>query len=153
MDKFGNTNYKINIRDINSFFITKKIFSFLSRKHLLKMIMYNKLLQKKLFVDIEDYKKKGYIYKVGEKNGKGKEYLRGTNILLFEGEYINGKRNGKGKEYYKEYRIKFEGEFLNGKRWNGKGKEYNYKGELIFEGEYLNGIRWNGKGKEYNYKW
>ena len=37
--------------------------------------------------------------KEGERNGKGKEYLKGTNILIFEGEYRNGKKHGKGEEY------------------------------------------------------
>ena len=38
------------------------------------MIMYNKELQKKLDVDIVEYKKLSGKYKIGEKNGKGKEY-------------------------------------------------------------------------------
>ena len=39
----------------------------------------------------------------------------------YEGEYLNGKKYGKGKEYIKENnKLLFEGEFLNGKKWNGK---------------------------------
>jgi len=72
-------------------------------------------------------------YKIGGKNGKGKEYLLYSNKLLFEEAYLNGKE--KEKENYK---LLFEGQYLNGKK-NGKGKEYNYHGELKFEGEYLNG--------------
>ena len=49
---------------------------------------------------LNDYKKTSGKYKVGEKNGKGREYEINTNALIFEGEYLNGKRNGKGKEYY-----------------------------------------------------
>ena len=113
-----------------------------------------------------DYFFEGEYYN-GERNGKGKEYNYGRNVLLFEGEYLNDKRwNGKGydlfnkniyilkngngfmKEYDFEERIKFEGEYLNGER-NGKGKEYD-RGSLSFIGEYLNGKR-NGKGKEYYY--
>ena len=105
------------------------------------------------------------------KNGKGlikeyEDYGRCVFGLKFEGEYLNGERNGKGREYYKGGELIFEGEYLNGKKWNGKGynnrneiiyelkngkgftKEYNHYGYLIFEGEYLNGER-NGKGKEY----
>ena len=80
--------------------------------------------------------KNNIIYEL--KNGKGflKEYNDDIE-LEFEGEYLNGERNGKGKVYLKGELI-FEGEYLNGVRWNGKGKEYDY-GELIFEGEYLNG--------------
>ena len=49
------------------------------------MIMNNKLLQKKLLVDIKDYKKISGINKIIEKNGKGKEYLIESNVLIFEG--------------------------------------------------------------------
>ena len=130
------------------------------------MIIYNKKLQKKFGVDIKDYQQISGRYKIGEKNGKGKEYIINTNILIFEGEYINRKRNGKGKEYYYDGILEFEGEYLNGKRWNGKGynkfgklefelkngngkiKEYYNNDTLKFEGDYLNGKR-NGYGKEY----
>ena len=36
------------------------------------------------------------------------ENIINTNIIIFEGEYLNGKRNGKGKEY-NESKLKFEG--------------------------------------------
>jgi len=126
--------------------IIKEVFSYLSEKHILKLIIYKKQLQKILGFDIKDYKKISGKYKIDGKNGKGKEYLLNTNILVFEEEYLNGKRNGKGKEY-KYGELKFEGEYLNGKR-NGKGKEYDYNGELEYKGEFLNGKR-NGKGREY----
>ena len=84
---------------IKSFYVLKDIFSFLSEKQKLKIIIYNKELKKKLDINIEDYKKIRGIYKVGERNGKGKEYDISSNMMLFEGEYINGKRNGNGKEY------------------------------------------------------
>ena len=142
---------KINeFENIKSAYIIKDIFSFLSTKQKLKIIIYNKYLQKKLDINNENYKRIRGIYREGERNGKGKEYYISTNLIIFEGEYKNGKRNGKGKEYSVYKDLLFEGEYLNGKRWNGKGKEYN-NGELIFEGEYLNGERWNGQGKEYNY--
>ena len=102
-------------------------------------------------------------YKNGERNGKGKEYIRETRVLLFEGEYLNNKKwngtfynknnessnliNGKGliNEYF------YEGYYINGEK-NGIGKEYNIFTQiystLIYEGEFLNGKR-NGKGKEY----
>ncbi len=37
--------------------------------------MYNKQFQNIFFIDITDFKKISYKYKIGEKNGKGKEYL------------------------------------------------------------------------------
>ena len=150
MAELGDTKSRINLRNIKSSYITKKIFSFLNEKQLLKMIIYRKELQKMLLIDIEDYKKISNIYKIVEKNGNGKEFKISSNILIFEGEYSKGIRNGKGKEYYLNGQLEFEGEYLNGER-NGKGKEYNDKGNLEFEGEYLNGKKWNGKGKEYNY--
>ena len=138
----------INIEDIKSSYIKKEIFSLLNQKKIIRMIIYNKKLQKLFEVDIEDYQNISGKYIEGEKNGKGKEYDLETNELIFEGEYINGKRNGKVKEY-DDGKLIFEGEYLNGKR-NGKGKEYNDDGKLEFAGEYLNGERWNGKGKEFH---
>ena len=141
----GKQNY---LTDIKSFFNLDEIFSFFNIKLKLNIIIYNKELQKRLGIDIEDYKKINGKNIIGDVNGKVKEYDYYNGKLIFEGEYLNGKRNGKGKEYYNNGKLIFEGEYLNGKR-NGKGKEYNYNGNLIFESEYLNGER-NGKGKEYN---
>ena len=107
MDEFGNVKNKINIRDINSSSSIKNIFSFLSEKKILNMIIYNKALQNLILVNIEDYKKISGKYRIGEKNGKGKEYIINTNKLEFEGEYKNGIRNGKGKEYYYDDTSKF----------------------------------------------
>ena len=151
MDELENIKNEKNIgKSIETLHILKDIFSFLSKKKKLEIIVYNKELQKKLDIKIEDYKKIRGIYRIGERNGKGKEYNK-YDDLIFEGEYLNGKRNGKGREYYDENGyLKFEGEYLNGKR-NGKGKEYNDNGKLLFEGEYLNGER-NGKVREYYWK-
>ena len=95
------------------------------------MIMYNKELQKNYIIDIENYKKISGKFKIGEKNGKGREYIINTDLLIFEGEYLNRRKNGKGLEYYSKGKLKFEGEYLNGKRWNGKG--YNIDGNMEFK--------------------
>ena len=145
MAEFKEIKYLIG--DIKSSYIIKGIFLFLNDKQKLNMIIYNKQLQKILGVDIKVYKVVSGKYKIGEKNGKGREYTLNGDKLVFEGEYLNGERNGKGKVYCDFGTLIFEGEYLNGKR-NGKGKEYNYNGTLEFEGEYLNGER-NGKGKEH----
>jgi len=150
VNEFKDIEYKINIKNIKNSFIKKDIFSFLNDKQQLNMIIYNKELQKMLSFDIKDYKNVSDKYKIGEKNGKGKEYLIDTNDLVFEGEYLNGKKNGKGKEYYIGGKLEFEGEYLNGKR-NSKGEEYHINGKKIFEGEYSEGER-NGKGKEFDYR-
>ena len=96
MAEFEDTKSKINLKNIKSSYILKNIFSFLYEKQKLEIIVYNKELQKNLLICIEDYKKISQICKIGEKNGKGKEYIINTNILIFEGEYLNGKRNSKG---------------------------------------------------------
>ena len=152
MNDLRNIKPGINIvKTIDSKYILKDIFSFLSEKLKLNIIIYNKDLQKELDINIEDYKRIRGIYREGERDGKGKEYDMSKNNMIFKGEYLNGKRNGKGLEYYYDGELKFIGEYLNGKR-NGKGKEYDeYTGELIFEGEYLNGERWIGKGFYYNF--
>ena len=145
MDEFENIKYKIYLKDIKSIFIMKKIFWILPKKQILNMIIYNKELKKILLVDIKDYKEISGKYKIGKKNGEGKEYNYDRK-LIYEGEYLNGKRNGKGKEYYIDDILNFEQENLNAVI-NRKGKEYYYKnGNIKFEGKYLDGKRWNGKG-------
>ena len=103
---------------LNSKYIIQNIFSFINKKIKLKLAKYNKSLQIKLDLNINDYKK-------------------------FTGKHIIYTEKGKGKEYFKDLLL-FEGEYLNGERI--KGKEYNYYGLVIFEGEFLNGKR-NGCGK------
>jgi len=132
-------NYLYSIKSI---FILKDVFSFLNEKMKLKMIIYNKHLQKILEVDIKNYKKISRKQKLGETNKK--------RTIKFEGEYLNGKKwNGKVYEYNSNGKLIFESQYLNG-RIDGKGKEYDFNGELIFEGEYFNGKRWNGRGEEYD---
>ena len=95
MDKLE--KIKSNINSIKSTYNLKLIFSFINDGRKLNMIIYNKELQKKFDVDIEVYKKKSGKYKIGEKNGKGREYKLNTKELLFEGEYLNGKKMVKEK--------------------------------------------------------
>ena len=141
MDKINGMK---SINSIESSYILEEIFSFLHERKKLDLIIYNKQFQNILHVDIEDFKKLSGKYKIGEKNGKGKEYIIDTKDLIFEGEYLNGKKNGKGKEYYNNGKLLFEGEYLNGQRWSGKG--YRKNGKMEFE--IKDG---NGKGKEYKY--
>ena len=99
MAEFKELKTYINLRDIKSYFIIKRIFSFLNEKQKLNMIIYNKEIQKIFSVDIENYKKITEKYKIGERNGRGKEYNLKSLNAVFEGEYLNGKRNGKRKEF------------------------------------------------------
>jgi len=122
MSELKKNNIKI-LKDIKCEHNIKEVFSFLYEKTELKIINFNKHLQSILGIDIKDYKKKCVKYRIGERNGLGKEYNSYTNVLIFEGEYINGKRHGKGKEYYSDGNLKFEGEYINGIR-HGKGKNF-----------------------------
>jgi antitoxin component YwqK of YwqJK toxin-antitoxin module len=99
---------------IKSSYILNEIFSFLNKKQKLNIMMYNKQLQKKQGIDIEDYKSISGKYKIDGIIGLGREYKMKTNKLIFEGTYLNGKRNGIGKEYYDNGKLKFEGEYKNG---------------------------------------
>ena len=98
---------KSKLENIKSIKILKSIFYCLTRESLLDFIHYNKTIQNKLSINIEDYKKNGNRIKKGDINGLGKEYRLNTNKLIFEGEYLNGKKNGRGKEYYENGQIKF----------------------------------------------
>ena len=133
------------LKNIKASFFLKVLFSHTSEIKKLKVVRYNKYLQKILDRRLIHYKILSKRYIVLCQEGKWKEYDLNTDKLIFEGEYLNGERNGKGKEYDDYGKLVFEGEYLNGKR-NGKGKEYNVEGKLKFEGEYYNGRRWNGKG-------
>ena len=134
------------MKHIRSMYIVEIILSHLKENKKFSIIKYNKRIQNHLELNIEDYKRVSGRYIIGERNGKGKEYLLENNKLIYDGEYIEGKRHGKGKEFDNLNGAKiFEGNYLNGKR-NGEGKEYFINGKLKFEGEYKNGIMWNGNG-------
>ena len=76
MSEFEKIKYNINLeKDIKSFHNTEEIFSFLDQKEKLEMIIYNKELQKKLSVSIQDYKNINGRYKIVENNGKGREFI------------------------------------------------------------------------------
>ena len=97
---------------IKSYNIFKKIFSYVSDRKKLKLIKYNKHIQKKLGINIIYYKTYSGKFIINEKNGKVKEYCGYTENLIFKGEYLNEKRHGKGKEYNSYGKLIFEGEYL-----------------------------------------
>ena len=84
---------------IKSKVILKKLFLAVNDYIKLDLINYNKVIQNKINISIEDYKKRCTIYRIGEKNGKGKFLEIYTDKLIYEGEFLNGKKNGKGIEY------------------------------------------------------
>jgi len=89
------TTSDISLIRIESYYNLEKIFSYLEERNKLDIIIYNKQLQNKLGVNINDYGNMSGKYKVGERNGKGKEYTIKENKLIFEGEYFNGKKKEK----------------------------------------------------------
>ena len=154
------------LTNIKSNFIFRKIFSLLANNKKLDIINYNKNIQKKLNITLEDYKKYGKKYKEGDRNGLGYEYLKETKRLVFAGNYKNNKRNGKGKEFFDNEEI-LDGYYINGilkegklfdkygniikiLEKNGKLKEFYDNGKIRFDGEMLNDKKWNGIGYNYN---
>ena len=76
-----------------------QLFSLIYYRKKLNILKYNKYLLNKLNISLEDFKISSRRYIIGDRNGKGKEYLSNSNILIYEGEYLSGLKNGKGKEY------------------------------------------------------
>ena len=87
-------NYGI-FGSINSEYILRFIFSFLWENQKLNIISYNKQIQIKLEVNLDNYKSIYNKEKIVEKNGIVKEYVKGKNLLIFEGEYKIGKKKWK----------------------------------------------------------
>ena len=138
------------LQNIKSSYFIKLIYTFVEEAQKLKLVRYNKSIQKNLDINIINYKFFTGNYTVYESNKIRKDYNGEYDTLIFEGEYLNGERNGKGKEYDGLNGVLiYEGEYLNGKR-NGEGKEYDEQGQLCYEGNYYNGKR-HGKGREYYY--
>ena len=134
------------LRNIKSNYITKILFRYVDEEQKLKIVKYNKSLQKNININIINYKFISGRYIIYGSNGNGKEYNGENDQLIFEGEYLNGERNGKGKGYDQKGNIIYE--LIDGK---GKIKEYCENEDFSYEGEYLNGER-NGNGKEYDIK-
>ena len=118
------------LENIKSSYLIKILLSFIYERKKLKLIKYNKQIQQKVGVNINNYKLFKRKYVIYDKNGIAKEYGLYDNNLIYEGEYLNGERSGKGKEYNDRGEIIFEGEFKKGKRMNGFGLDLVIK-ELI----------------------
>ena len=99
------------LENIKSSYIVKIVFSYIYEKKKLKLVKFNKSLQRKIDININNYIHFKGKYIIYELNGIGKEY-DDNDELIFEGEYLNGKRNGRGKEYYDNGKLEFEGEYL-----------------------------------------
>ena len=86
------------LKNIKSEYFIKMLFMHLNSYRQLKSIKYNKFLQKRLNIDLYNYKIFKGTYIEYDSKGKGREYNY-NGKLKFEGEYSSGERNGKGKEY------------------------------------------------------
>ena len=62
------------LNKIKSPYIKKGIISFLNEKRKLSLFIYNKKIQNIFDINIINYKLFKGVYKIAEKNGKGKEY-------------------------------------------------------------------------------
>ena len=163
----------VNLLDlIKSFYIQKNIFSYLEKKRILQLFMYNKKYQNIFKYNLDYYKKYAGKETIMERGDIVKCYCIHSRRLLFEGMYLRGKRIKYGREYYYDGELKYEGYYLDGEKSgkgkeyicnhliysgeykndkkNGKGQEYNNKGAIIFQGVFFNGKKWNGFG--YNVK-
>ena len=85
------------LNNIKSYYITKIIFTFMDEKQKLKIIKYNKSLQKNININIINYKFYSGKYKIYESNRIGKEYNGKDDRLIFEGEYWMEKEMEKEK--------------------------------------------------------
>ena len=86
--------------NIKSLYLINKIFSYTNEKQKLKIIKYNKHLQKNINISIINYKHFQGKYITYREKGEGEEYLGYDNKQLYVGGFKNGERNGKGIEFY-----------------------------------------------------
>ena len=80
--KFG------NIENINSKEILKQILSFISNFQKLDLFKYSNHNQKKFCLNLVDYKNESQKERKIEKNNICEEYILGTDIKIFEGEFF-----------------------------------------------------------------
>ena len=95
------------LKDIKSFYFILKLFLHLDEKQKLKVVKFNKSLQKQIDISILNYKYFSERYIIYESKGTGKEYYIYNDELIYEGEYLNGKKMEKEKNtMVANYRLK-----------------------------------------------
>ena len=163
------------LKNINSNYIIKHIFSFLENRLFMDIIRNNKKMQKKLEISLETYenlcpviiekKRDNFSFSFKDDNIY-RAYTKDKQYVIFEGKYLHGKKNGYGTEFYLNKKKKFQGEYLNGIKINGTGYDKlgniiykidsknvtaRYKNQMpVFNGKYYNGKKWNGIGYDIN---
>ena len=88
------------LKNVKSSYFIQNLFSYIDEYKKLKLVNYNKGLQKIINISIINYihfqkNDSKIIYYSNETVFEFNKF----GIPLFKGEYLNGKRNGKGKEY------------------------------------------------------
>ncbi len=78
------------MENIKSSYFMKFLFSFIVDETKLKIIKYNKSLQKILDININNYKNLSGKYTKMNQNGKGKNYNVCNDNLILESEFKNG---------------------------------------------------------------
>ena len=74
------------LKKSKSIYFIKRLFTFVDEKDKLNIIKYNKNMQNILDISLINYKFFSDRYIIFEKNGKGKEYDKYNDTLVFEGE-------------------------------------------------------------------
>ena len=62
------------LEKIKSKYILEFLSSLVEEKTIIKLIKYNKYMQKRLNIDILTYKRLSGKYRISQRNGRGKEY-------------------------------------------------------------------------------
>ena len=96
--------------NIKSIFFINKIFTIIKGGIKLKLIKYNRFIQKEININLLNYKLFTGKYLIYET----KDIQKNMIFMMINWEYVNDKRNGKVKEY--EDKSTIENEYLNGKK-------------------------------------
>ena len=80
---------------------------------------------------------KGSIENGFVREGIGKEFVNGSRVAVYSGDWKNGKRDGLGTEY-KGYKPVYRGGWKKGKR-DGEGKEMDEEGRVVKSGKWMDG--------------
>ena len=80
---------------------------------------------------------KGSIENGFVREGIGKEFVNGSRVAVYSGDWKNGKRDGLGTEY-KGYKPVYRGGWKKGKR-DGEGKKMDEEGRVVKSGKWVDG--------------
>ena len=80
------------LNGIKSPYIVKKLFNFLNEEKKLKLVIYNKKINKILNLTAIDIMRLSGKYLIEDKNGYQKEYNSFNDELIYEGEFLKGKK-------------------------------------------------------------